>query len=110
MVFTVCSNLRVAGAWSLSGRRPRLSGGSSRWTVPPEVKSGRFPSEGEGAMEAPLHEQFHRRASDRLSRRESDLPVEPSPNGKPRRRQEDGWLDRWVATVSDLTRLKTSHP
>jgi 8-amino-7-oxononanoate synthase len=61
-------------------------------------------------MEAPLHEQLHRRASDRLSRRESDLPVEPSPNGKPRRRHEDGWLDRWVATVSDLTRLKTSHP
>jgi len=51
-----------------------------------------------------------RRVSDGLSRRRSDLPVEPSPNGKPRRRHEDGWLDRWVATVSDLTRLKNTHP
>ena len=40
----------------------------------------------------------------------SDAPVEPSPNGKPRRRQGDGWLDRWVATTSDLTRLKHEHP
>jgi 8-amino-7-oxononanoate synthase len=43
-------------------------------------------------------------------RRVADLAVEPSPNGKPRRRSDDGWLDRWVATVSDLTRLKNTHP
>jgi 8-amino-7-oxononanoate synthase len=34
----------------------------------------------------------------------------PSPNGKPRRRQDDGWLDRWALTVSDLTRLTNTHP
>ena len=51
-----------------------------------------------------------RRTTDRIGRRLGDLPVEPSPNGKPRRRQIDGWLDRWVATVSDLTRLTTTHP
>src|SRR5262245_15591076 len=27
-----------------------------------------------------------------------------------RRRANDGWPDRWVATVSDLTRLKNTHP
>ena len=51
-----------------------------------------------------------RRTSDRAVRRLSDTPVEPSPNGKPRRREIDGWLDRWVATVSDLTRLTNTHP
>ncbi len=51
-----------------------------------------------------------RRAADHVRRRQSDLPYEPSPNGKPRRRGMDGWLDRWVATVSDLTRLKNTHP
>jgi 8-amino-7-oxononanoate synthase len=51
-----------------------------------------------------------RRATDRLRRRVSDLPVEPSPNGKPRRRDYDGWLDRWVATTADLTRLTSTHP
>ena len=40
----------------------------------------------------------------------SDASVEPSPNGKPRRRQGDGWLDRWVSTTADLTRLKHEHP
>ncbi len=43
-------------------------------------------------------------------RRLSDLPIEPSPNGKPRRREADGWLDRWVSTTADLTRLKREHP
>ena len=43
-------------------------------------------------------------------RRVSDLAVEPSPNGKLRRRADDGWLDRWAETVSDLTRLTTTHP
>jgi 8-amino-7-oxononanoate synthase len=32
------------------------------------------------------------------------------PNGRPRRREGDGWLDRWVAAVADLTRLKHEHP
>ena len=49
-------------------------------------------------------------ASPDQARRLSDLPVEPSPNGKPRRRSDDGWLDRWAATVSDLTRLTNTHP
>jgi 8-amino-7-oxononanoate synthase len=31
-------------------------------------------------------------------------------NGRPRRREGDGWLDRWVAAVADLTRLKREHP
>jgi 8-amino-7-oxononanoate synthase len=39
-----------------------------------------------------------------------DLPAGPSPIGRPRRRQGDGWLDRWVAAGSDLTRLKHEHP
>jgi 8-amino-7-oxononanoate synthase len=60
-----------------------------------------------------MHDQQpmpRRRAVDRLSRRASDLPMPPSPNAKPRRRGGDGWLDRWVETVSDLTRLKNTHP
>ncbi len=32
------------------------------------------------------------------------------PAGWERRRSSDGWLDRWVAAVSDLTRLKNTHP
>ncbi|HEY6566346.1 MAG TPA: pyridoxal phosphate-dependent aminotransferase family protein [Actinomycetota bacterium] len=47
---------------------------------------------------------------DGLHRRRSDEPTEPSPNGKPRRRGYDGWLDRWAATTSDLTRLTRTHP
>ena len=43
-------------------------------------------------------------------RREADFPVGPSLDGTPRRRQSDGWLDRWVATTADLTRLKHEHP
>ena len=30
--------------------------------------------------------------------------------GWERRRSSDGWLDRWVAAVSDLTRLTNTHP
>ena len=51
-----------------------------------------------------------RRRGRGLSRRASDAPNDPSPNAKLRRRQVDGWLDRWVATVADLNRLKDSHP
>ena len=29
---------------------------------------------------------------------------------KPLRRESDGWLERWMATVEDLARLKASHP
>ncbi|MGZ8598484.1 MAG: aminotransferase class I/II-fold pyridoxal phosphate-dependent enzyme, partial [Actinomycetota bacterium] len=58
----------------------------------------------------PEHVFPHRRSTDRLGRRMTDVPTELSPNGKPRRRGHDGWLDRWVATVSDLTRLKNTHP
>ncbi len=61
-------------------------------------------------MEAELTDFPRRRTTDGLGRRASDLPAEPSPNGKPRRRRDDGWLDRWSATVADLTRLKTTHP
>jgi hypothetical protein len=43
-------------------------------------------------------------------RREADFPVGPTLDGTPRRRQSDGWLDRWVATTADLTRLKHEHP
>jgi 8-amino-7-oxononanoate synthase len=43
-------------------------------------------------------------------RRASDVPTPPSPNGRPRRRRADGWLDRWMRTVADLDRLKDSHP
>src|SRR5438552_5181631 len=50
-----------------------------------------------------------RRTTDRLDRRETDLTGRPAPV-KPRRRREDGWLERWIATVSDLTRLKNTHP
>jgi 8-amino-7-oxononanoate synthase len=43
-------------------------------------------------------------------RRETDPPFPQSANGKERRRASDGWLDRWMDTVSDLARLKQSHP
>jgi 8-amino-7-oxononanoate synthase len=43
-------------------------------------------------------------------RRSEDTALLPSANGKPRRRQVDGWLDRWMATTQDLTRLKNTHP
>lgn len=29
---------------------------------------------------------------------------------KPLRRQDDGWLERWMDTISDLSRLRASHP
>lgn len=63
-------------------------------------------------MEAPSTEPgaLPRRAEPLARRRASDLPVPPSSNGAPRRRQVDGWLDRWVATTADLTRLKHEHP
>lgn len=56
------------------------------------------------------HDFPRRRLNDGLNRRLSDLALEPSADGKPHRRDQDGWLDRWVSTVSDLTRLKNTHP
>ncbi len=53
---------------------------------------------------------FGRRVTDHARRRASDahgpLPV----LDKPLRRDSDGWLDRWMASVADLARLKESHP
>jgi 8-amino-7-oxononanoate synthase len=51
-----------------------------------------------------------RRPSSQPRRRETDVPAGPVPVGKPHRRTEDGWLERWMETVSDLARLKNSHP
>jgi len=42
-----------------------------------------------------------------LLRRKPIHPVVAPLNG---RRTLDGWLDRWIATVEDLARLKSSHP
>jgi 8-amino-7-oxononanoate synthase len=49
-------------------------------------------------------------ADTHAQRRASDLAVGSSLSDKPRRRQVDGWLDRWVAATADLTRLKDEHP
>jgi 8-amino-7-oxononanoate synthase len=51
-----------------------------------------------------------RRRTDQPRRRESDLEVPPHLRSKPTRRDGDGWLERWMATVEDLARLKASHP
>ena len=45
-----------------------------------------------------------------LRRRESAVLTPRPLTGKPLRRESDGWLERWMATVEDLARLKTSHP
>jgi 8-amino-7-oxononanoate synthase len=42
--------------------------------------------------------------------RDADLVVGSPAGDKPRRRRDDGWLDQWVATTADLTRLKDEHP
>ena len=51
-----------------------------------------------------------RRRIDRPRRRESDVQVSGNGAAKPRRRADDSWLERWMATVEDLARLKASHP
>lgn len=51
-----------------------------------------------------------RRKTDRQKRREEDVAVAQRPAEKPLRRESDSWLDRWMATVADLARLKESHP
>ena len=45
-----------------------------------------------------------------VRRRESDVLVSRPMRDKPLRRESDGWLERWMATVADLARLKASHP
>lgn len=45
-----------------------------------------------------------------LRRRETDVAVRIRSNGKLRRRETDGWLERWMDTVADLAHLKSNHP
>ena len=45
-----------------------------------------------------------------LRRRSTDSVVGGPIGPQPRRRDTDGWLERWMATVADLARLKRSHP
>ena len=53
---------------------------------------------------------YGRRRTDGLQRRESDVQAPRRVSDKPLRRESDSWLDRWMATVADLARLKESHP
>jgi 8-amino-7-oxononanoate synthase len=55
-------------------------------------------------------ELARRRERSTLRRRASDVATEPSSAGHPHRRSGDGWLDRWIATTADLTRLRDEHP
>ena len=48
--------------------------------------------------------------TDTPQRREDDVRLPRPVRDKPLRRQGDSWLDRWMATVADLARLKSSHP
>jgi 8-amino-7-oxononanoate synthase len=48
--------------------------------------------------------------TDPVRRRQSDILVSRPLRDKPLRRESDGWLERWMATVEDLARLKASHP
>ncbi len=43
-------------------------------------------------------------------RRDLLPPVPGRRKSKPLRRREDGWLERWMATIADLAWLKESHP
>ncbi len=54
--------------------------------------------------------QARRPTTERPRRRETDLVAPPALLGKPLRRETDGWLERWMATVADLARLKATHP
>jgi 8-amino-7-oxononanoate synthase len=51
-----------------------------------------------------------RRKTDQLRRREDDVLAPRPVVEKPLRRDTDSWLERWIATVADLARLKESHP
>jgi len=64
-------------------------------------------------MSTPRHideAAYGRRQTDGLQRRENDIQVPRPVVDKPLRREGDSWLDRWMATVADLARLKDSHP
>jgi 8-amino-7-oxononanoate synthase len=64
-------------------------------------------------MSTPRHideAAYGRRQTDGLQRRENDIQVPRPVVDKPLRREGDSWLDRWMATVADLARLKESHP
>jgi 8-amino-7-oxononanoate synthase len=50
--------------------------------------------------------EFKSIGAEAARREESVLLGRPAP----RRQAFDGWLDRWVATVGDLARLKAAHP
>jgi 8-amino-7-oxononanoate synthase len=54
--------------------------------------------------------RLRRRRTDAMRRREQDLLVGAPEAEKPLRRSDDTWLERWMATVADLARLKESHP
>ncbi len=60
--------------------------------------------------ETPLSSTNGHRPAQPKHRRADDEGSAHSVNGKPRRRQVDGWLDRWVSTTQDLTRLTNTHP
>jgi 8-amino-7-oxononanoate synthase len=51
-----------------------------------------------------------RRPTDPPRRRQADEQVPRRLTRKPLRRESDGWLERWMASVEDLARLKASHP
>ena len=51
-----------------------------------------------------------RRQTDQLRRRETDVNAPNPVLDRPLRRETDSWIDRWIATVADLARLKSSHP
>ncbi len=51
-----------------------------------------------------------RRQTDQLRRRETDVNAPNPVLDRPLRRETDSWIDRWIATVADLARLKASHP
>ena len=91
-------------------RRMGRSADPSSARLPAKGKGVRTHADAEGAMALDPHDLPRRRHSDGLDRRISDRPTEPSPNGKPRRRDYDGWLDRWVATTSDLTQAHHDAP
>ena len=84
------------------GRPP--SGGYARLLAPQGRRSRTDASHMGGAIARSLDRARSRpRASDGTRR-----AAPPSPS--PRRRRDDTWLERWMATVADLARLKASHP
>ncbi len=51
-----------------------------------------------------------RRATEPPRRRATDVDPPPRLARTPLRRETDEWLDRWMASVADLARLKQTHP